>query len=445
MRVLIAIIALTCTLSLTAQTQTPSDSAPATASPAPSDAATKGMEPGPLAGAESTVTIGEGERNGLSVGLRLSQLVDSDLPGLDDSGYAYSGAISGRIGVHLDAEHRRTALSYDGGAMLHGRASQGNEHFHTLNFSQAFDVNRWSFLLANDLNYSSQSTYGTGIPGAANIVSNPGEHIISPLVPAQDIFTFNNPRLSDTSVGQAQYRFSRRNSMTASVSYGLLHYLESSQMDNRQMGVSLGFDRKLSILSTLALKYSYQHFSYESLGPAMNTHAPQLMYERQFSSRMSAQISLGPELVSYAVAGPNGFLRRTSVLGSGSASLSYQTRPFGMTLNYSRAVNGGSGVMNGGRSDTVSGSLSRGFGRQWHTAFSGGYTRTSGITQATKVNSRFAGTQVSRNLGRSLTLDFSYTMQSQSNGAVRRDLPGFSGIRHVFGIGFGWHTEQPLR
>lgn len=403
------------------------------------------MEPGPLAGAENTVSVGEGERNGLSVGLHVSQIIDSELPGSHDSGYAYGGSISGRFGIHLDSEHRRTALSYDGGAMLHGRVSQGNEHFHTFNFSQAIDVERWSFLLANDLNYASQSTYGRGIPGSSNIVTVPGQHIIPPLVPAQDVFIFNNPRLSDTSVGQAQYRFSRRNSMTAALSYGLLHYFESSRMDNRQLGVSLGFDRKLSALSTLALKYSYQHFSYESLGPAMDTHAPQLMYERRFSSRLSGQISLGPQLVSYSVAGPNGFNRQTSILGSGSASLSYQTRPFGMALNYSRAVNGGSGLMNGARSDTVSGSLSRALGRQWRTALTGGYARSSGITQTTTVNSRFAGTQVSRTIGRSVTLDFSYTMQSQSDAAADSGFPRFDGIRHVFGIGFGWHREQPLR
>ncbi|HET8667208.1 MAG TPA: hypothetical protein VFM10_04445, partial [Terriglobales bacterium] len=87
----------------------------------------------------------------------------------------------------------------------------------------------------------------------------------------------------------------------------------------------------------------------------------------------------------------------------------------------------------------------RTFARQWHAAVSGGYTRTSAVAQAANFNSRFAGGQLSRDLGRSMGIYFSYTMQSQSYGAAQAIRPAYSGIHHVFGIGFDWHRTVPVR
>ncbi len=443
------VIALTCLgLCVCAYAQTAAPVAPASGVWGPSGSdANKTMQQGPLSGAEGLeASIADGRVQGLTTSLRFSQLVDSNVAANEGSGYAYSGAISGQFGYYTNSEHSRTMLSYDGGGTFHARASQDTEQFHAFSLSHGFDVNRWSFMLANDMNYSPQGGSGGGLPGISNIgpVIGPGQ-LIPSLLPNQNLLTFDNPRLSDTSVGQAQYQFSRRNSMTAVFSYGLIHFFNTSQMDSRQIGGSLGFDRKLSAFSTLAVKYSYQHFSYEALGPGMDSHSPQLVYERRFTSRLSAQFSAGPQVVSYVSAGPDGAIRQSSLLLAGSASMVYHTRDISTTFGYSRDVNGGSGLTNGARADTVSASAGRTFARNWNTAVSGGYTRTSAVAQSAKFNSRSVGAQLSRNLGRSMGISFSYTMQNQSSGGAQTVLPGYSGTHHVFGVGFDWHKQVPLR
>lgn len=443
-RISIATLCLGLCVGALAQNNVPELAAPAAAGYSAADPGGT-MESGPLSGAEVASDAAFGGRvQGLNTSLRYSQVVDSGVAGAESSQYAYSGAISGQLGLYVNSAHHRTILSYDGGGMFHTRSGQETEQFHTFSFSHAFDVRRWSFMLANDISYASQGSYGGGLPGVSNIgpVLSPGQ-IIPSLLPAQNVLTFDNPRLSSAYVGQAQYHFSRRNSMTAVFSYGLAHFFETSLLNSRQMGGSLGFDRKLSAVSTLALRYGYQRFTYASLGPAMESHSPQLMYERQFSSRLSAQLSLGPQIVTYATFGQPG--RRSKVSGAGSASLSYRLRYFDTSLAYSRDVNNGSGLVNGAAADSVSLSMSRTIARHWRMAAFGGYTRTSGLAQSASFNTRSVGGQVSRDIGKQVGIHFSYTMQSQSRGGFQTFLPAYGGMHHVFGMGVDWHTQVPAR
>jgi hypothetical protein len=118
-------------------------------------------------------------------------------------------------------------------------------------------------------------------------------------------------------------------------------------------------------------------------------------------------------------------------------------------VSYSRGVNGGSGVLPGALSDSVTGSLAHTYGRNWVASLNAAYTHTSGLTQlVTGIPSAptnvvydtvFGGAQATRRINTHFSGYISYQAQNQSTNfslptqnAARNALNGTS---QTFGIG----------
>jgi hypothetical protein len=164
-------------------------------------------------------------------------------------------------------------------------------------------------------------------------------------------------------------------------------------------------------------------------------------YQRTLSRSFSVSGSVGPQWVSSS----DSALIPNSLDIAVSAGLTYVHRFTHASVGYSRGVNGGSGVLPGAVSDSISAAVSRAYGRNWVASLTGTYVRSSGLAQfATGTSSTptnvvfdtdYAGVQVTRRISEAFSAYASYTAQNQSYNNLFAAQNAFSGTSQIFGIG----------
>jgi hypothetical protein len=142
---------------------------------------------------------------------------------------------------------------------------------------------------------------------------------------------------------------------------------------------------------------------------------------------------------------------------AGNLSLDYARQFTTMSIDYSRGVNGGSGVQPGALSDQVTASLARTYGRDWVASFNGNYTHSSGLVQKPilggnplfpflyaggDTNLAYGGAQLTRRLTESLSAFVNYDLQHQSIDSSLAAQHAFSGLTQTFGIGISFSPRS---
>jgi hypothetical protein len=193
--------------------------------------------------------------------------------------------------------------------------------------------------------------------------------------------------------------------------------------------------------------YSIITFGQNTGGLSLTTRGINGVYSRVISRELSANVSVGPQWTSssYSALVPN----RTDV--AVSADLTYARQLTNASISYSRGVNGGSGVDLGAFHDTVSGSVSHSYGRDWLGVLHGSYIRTTslGNPAATPPEGVFiplegnfwtayGGVQVSHSFTRSVSMYGSYTVTHQVPDAAYTGTNAFSGTYQTIGIGISY-------
>jgi len=137
-----------------------------------------------------------------------------------------------------------------------------------------------------------------------------------------------------------------------------------------------------------------------------------------------------------------------------STNAQYQWQKVGFGAQYAHGVSGGSGVLLGALSDTVSVSAGRQLTRQLNGSVDFGYSRNKGInpfgTTGTTPTAQsfgywYGGVNFGRTLGRALDVSLSYQLQHQTSNEgfcvgtnCNADL-----TRHQISVGLNWH-RQPI-
>jgi hypothetical protein len=167
-------------------------------------------------------------------------------------------------------------------------------------------------------------------------------------------------------------------------------------------------------------------------------------FQRSLTRSLSASVSAGPAWIG-------GSTLQSSVIFSGTASLTYLRKNGNFSLGYSHGVNGGSGVQPGSVSDNLYLTASRSLSQNWLGSASTGYSHTDGLqlTQAVNyptgsISTFYGGLQVTRALGRRLSAYASYTAQQQSISQSLVGQNAFNGVGQTFGIGISY-TPQSTR
>jgi hypothetical protein len=151
----------------------------------------------------------------------------------------------------------------------------------------------------------------------------------------------------------------------------------------------------------------------------------------------------GASVVQFTGAGAEDL--RTS--WSAESGVHYLLRATDLSLSYSRAVNGGSGVELGANSDVFRGGVSRTIFRRWTASSGVGYSRnvglSSGLNSSSTYSTLFVSAGVRRQIGRYTGIDITYSFQRQS-GLVSCLSCGDEVLRHTIGVGFDWGF-RPIR
>ncbi len=373
-----------------------------------------------------------------------------------DRGTIYQTNLSGSVAYSTRSERHPFSAVYSGGVLLANQAGYGTTFYQNLALTQNYATRTWNFGLSDVVSYLPQSpTVGlSGIPGAGDLGLNP---VVNTGVPSQNILSFNSSRVSNTVTGDVSHQLTGRTSITGDASYSLLHFFDNSAIDSRQIGADLALRHQLSARTIVGVGVNYSIFNYDIVqNSSFETRSVNLQISHQLTRSLAVAGTVGPQWIN----GSSGLGIPSQLTTAANASLTY-TKRFGITsLSYFRGTNGGSGVVAGALSDSITGAFSRSFGRGWSAALSGGYSRTRGLATESSApdlllagvayygnfDSTFGGAQVNRRLTRSLSAFGSYTASHQTYGnfgAQGTNTQGaLNGLLQTFAVGVSFYPRS---
>ena len=261
-------------------------------------------------------------------------------------------------------------------------------------------------------------------------------------LPSENINTSLAMRLRNSVLAQAQYALSRRSAITLAASYGFLHFDIPGFQNSQMINVQGGYDYLLDPSDSLAILASYGKIDYTGSGRNTSEYGGALAYGRKITGRLAFQVAAGPQEIRMVVPGGSGNFNLVFI--SVNSALTYQRRRSGVSINFVRGLNSGSGVFFGATSDTVSGSAHYQFSRNWVGSINGGsslnYNLAPAGTTATHFYNWFAGANVSRQLGQHAGINFSYGALEQNNpSGCTLALCGGTGLQQTVGVSVNWH------
>lgn len=368
--------------------------------------------------------------------LNASELISTGFYG---TGAQYTTNFSGDATYLSRSTVHPFSAIYSGGYLL-SNSGQPNSVYQGLSLSQSYLTRKWNFQIADSVSYLPESpvTGLSGIPGVGDIG-------IDPLPIAADsgigILTDYGPRVSNTVTGSASRVIGARFSAQVSGYDSIQRFIgdnSSLALDNSSVGGSGGLSYHFDARSALTVNYNYSQFSYVGFPYSFTTQGATVDYSRQWSRRLSTDVYAGPQHIS---ASSSAFGQPATELAAGGG-VTYQGRLAVYTLNYSRGVNNGSGVIAGSFSDNVIGAASRQFGRKWSVSGTLSYSRTTSLPTFDVYNfsssSVAVGVQAVRGFGRRFSGYGSYTVEEQSTGGTSTGLNAFSGTYQILGLGVSY-------
>jgi hypothetical protein len=331
-------------------------------------------------------------------------------------------------------------MVYSGGTLV-GNSGQPSVYYQSLAFSQVATAGRWNFLLSDGISYlpESPTTGLSGVPGVGDLGVDP--------VQVGDgaglgILTTYGPRVSNTVSGSASRPITGSLSFQGGGTYSILRYLGDPATSLASVGIDTtsesgfgGLNYRIDARSSANVNYSYSRSSFSGSQFTFISQGGNVGYTRLLTRQLSMTVTAGPQRVSSS----NSELTGPSLNLAASASLTYAGKVLTQSLNYSRGVTNGSGVIQGATADSITYGVHRAYGRAWGLAGSVGYARTRSLPTLTAMmfssDGVTASGQVSRSIGRHFSAFGSYTIEDQTTQSNINTINAFSGLYQVFGFG----------
>ena len=360
----------------------------------------------------------------------------------------YSTNLSGDVSYTAKSIVYPTNLTLAAGVGFPNQGGQGTTGYTSVAISQGYITRKWVFNISDSFSFLPQSpTTGlSGVPGTGDLGAFPVQGPIAG--PAGGIFSVAGNRIANALTGSVERELNRDTSVSGSGSWSKLHFLDNSNdsLDNTQIAGTVALNRRLDARSSVSLDAVYTTFSYggtpsAASQPDIETRGINLAYQRVLTRTFSMSVSAGPQWVSSS----NSLLIPDSLNVAASASLSYQRGFTTASVNYSRGVSGGSGVLPGALTDTVSGSVGHTYGRNWVASLNAAYAHSAGLTQLFNGTSLvpvhsvfdtvFGGAQLTRRINTHFSGYVSYEAQNQSQNHVVAGQNALNGTSQTFAIG----------
>jgi hypothetical protein len=384
--------------------------------------------------------------------------------------FGYYGPSKVTSGTVLSGDAAYTAKSevhpfnmiFAGGVSLGNQTGQGTTSFWNVAASQGYVTRSWIFSVSDSFSFLPQSpTTGlSGIPGVGDLGAIPVQGPVEG--PAGGVLSTAGNRIANTLTGGVERQIDHATSISGNGSWSILHFLgqtpnsvsvNSGGLDNTQLSGMVAINRRLDGRSSVNVNAVYSTFSYNGgyayypgtgvlfPQPDIETRGVNVSYQRLLSKTLSVSASAGPQWINSS----NSTLIPSSLNVAATGTLTYSRALTNATVSYSRGVNGGSGVVSGALADSVSGSLSHSYGRNWVASLNAGYAHTSGLTNLAFVtpgaptnvvyNTIFGGVQATRRINTHFSGYISYEAQNQSNNFSLAAQNALNGTSHTFGIG----------
>jgi hypothetical protein len=359
--------------------------------------------------------------------------------------------VTGNLSLLDTWSHAQLAMNYSGGGGLSTDSSEGDNYFHQFGMTQTFDWRRWQLQFIDQFSYLPDTQFGFGgatnlsLPGVGGSIAPPIPGLQASYVPNQSIFSAIGPRYTNAFAIQTVYALSRRTSIVAAGSYGLMRFVQKGNIDSDDVIGNLGFNYMLTNKDTFGVLYRFTGYQFSGIAQRFNDHVVNLAYGRKVTGRLGLQLFGGPDITTFKIPIANSTRR---VSASGGAALTYAMSRSGLSLNYNHGISNGSGVLVGSSTDQVSGSMDRHLGRVWRGTVNFGYAKNRSVAQnqtqsSPSFDSYFAGGGLDRPLGRNATFSLGYTAYIASmKQAVC--IPGACNTNptlHQISLGFSWHTR----
>jgi hypothetical protein len=359
-----------------------------------------------------------------------------------------SAVLSGDVAYTAKSAVRPFSLLFAGGVILPNQAGQGVSTFQNVAVSQGYITRKWAFNVTDSFSFLPQSpTTGlSGIPGVGDLGTVPSGPVSGP---SGGILAAPGNQIANSLSGGVQRQITPLTSISGSGSWSVLHFLEDADqlgLDSEQISGVVAVSRRLDARSSVSLDAVYSVINYSGTGagpeePNFQTKGLNVSYQRVLSRTLSVNGSVGPQWVSSS----NSVLIPSMLNVAISAGLSYSRRFTFASVNYTRGVNSGSGVLPGGLGNSIYAGVGRAYGRNWVVSGSSAYTHTSGLTElftgpsgvATNevFNTVYGSVQVTRRFSSNFSGYVTYTAQDQSTSYAFAAQNALLGTSQTFGVG----------
>jgi len=221
----------------------------------------------------------------------------------------------------------------------------------------------------------------------------------------------------------------------------LLRLANTGNIDNNTHILSAGYNYVVTRTDTIGFVYLFSAYRYPGDPQAFDDHVAQFVYGRKITGKLALRLAGGPEITTFRIP-INGSTQKVS--GAGNASLVFAFHRSNLAMSYLHGISSGSGVFTGASTDSVNATWSHELTRVWSGNVNFGYAKNRQILGTSpNFDSWFAGTGLSRPLGRSATVSLAYQAQIQNSGAALCQGPncGTNHLQHQIFLSFQWRAS----
>ncbi|HZL28573.1 MAG TPA: hypothetical protein VFC39_18765 [Acidobacteriaceae bacterium] len=376
----------------------------------------------------------------LHYALNFSELVRTGYYGTGSD--IWGTSISGDAGYLSRSENHPFSMVYSGG-YVHNSGSVPSSIFQNLTLSQTYTTRLWNTVVSDSVDYlpESPSSGLSGIPGVGDV------GVIVPPVggdTGQGILSRTGQRITNNTSLSIQRQLTGSTSLHGDGGYFIQRFLTDTidAVNSQFISVQGGVNHRIDALSSVQGNYSYGHFSYEGQDFTFATQTFTVGYNRQLNRKLGVHATVGPQIVSSS----GSPLASSSVNASIDAGMAYEAQHYDFSIDYTRGVRAGSGVVEGSFVDSVSAEGGRRLGEYMHIAGDVSYAHSSSIANLTSQPLDFqtvlGNVQVSRTVSRDFNVYVSYSLQDQQRSSLLATTAAFIGTSQTFGFGISYSPRQ---
>lgn len=346
--------------------------------------------------------------------------------------------LNGSLSMLTESQQHPFSLLYGGGMTLFENSVGTSLYFQSLQASQQYLTEHWSFLVSDTFRITPDIAIGglSGVAGAGDLGNGTAGGS------AAGYFSPNQTRIEQTAEANAEARITGSSSINFGGGYELIHATGNYAFANSNtLFGNATFKHRVDGRTNVSGVGTFMRNTQDSTGSEINAFSGQFSLDRSTSPLTSFSVSVGPQYI------------RTSYNGKTSPLLTYfakgsffhQTQFSQINASFDHEVH--STPSAGGANETLTANFTytRGLSPWLRVSLSANYLRTVALPGAVnlgfKSNGLYFGGQANRSLGEHWSAFVSYTAEKQNYSGTTLGVTPLLGLEQIIGAGV---TYTPL-